>query len=133
MSLEDETIEKEVQPIRKIGLKEKIQADPGFPTTVISTIVSFTLSNLFFYGITGNPRAGMLAGLISIPLCVITNILDTEQDYKIWKETEGMRARGLPEILISKKPKYDWDYYEPLRKEIERFYSNDAETKQEAN
>lgn len=59
--------------------------------------------------------------------------MDTERDYQIWKETEGMRARGLPEILMPKKPKYDWNYYEPLRKEIERFYNNDAENKQEAS
>ncbi|KAK6113023.1 putative integral membrane protein [Brugia pahangi] len=132
MSTEDESI-KEVQPLRKIGLKEKLQADPGFPLTVVSTAVNFTLSSVFFYGVTGNPRASMLAGLISIPFCIITNILDTEKDYKIWKEAEGIRARGLPEILISRRPKYDWDYYEPLRKEIERFYNYDTENKQEAS
>ncbi|EFO24932.1 hypothetical protein LOAG_03553 [Loa loa] len=132
MSAEDEPI-KEVEIPRKVGMKEKLQADPGFPVSVVSTVVGFTLSNVFFYGITGNPRAGMLAGLISIPFCIITNILDTEQDYKIWKETEGMRARGLPEILIPKKAKYDWDYYEPMRKEIERFYNYNVENKQEAS
>uniref|UniRef100_A0A915PX91 Uncharacterized protein n=1 Tax=Setaria digitata TaxID=48799 RepID=A0A915PX91_9BILA len=123
----------EVHIPHKIGLKDKIEADPGFPTTIISTVVSFTLSNLFFYGVTGNPRIGMLAGLISIPFCAITNILDTEQDYKAWKETEGMRARGVPEILISKKVKYDWEYYEPLRKKIEQYYNHNAEDKQNSN
>ncbi|EJW75528.1 hypothetical protein WUBG_13563, partial [Wuchereria bancrofti] len=112
---------------------EKLQADPGFPVTVLSTAVNFTLSSVFFYGVTGNPRTGMLAGLISIPFCIITNILDTEKDYKIWKEAEGIRARGLPEILISRRPKYDWDYYEPLRKEIERFYNYDTKNKQEVS
>lgn len=42
-----------------------------------------------------------------------------------------MRARGLPEILIPKKPKYDWNYYEPLRKEIEDYYNYKAKSKEE--
>ncbi|VDK79145.1 unnamed protein product [Litomosoides sigmodontis] len=132
MTEENDQLAKDVQPPRKIGLKEKLLADPGFPVTIVSSMVNFTLSSLFVYGITGNPRVGMLAGLVSIPLCLIANVVDTEKDYQIWKEAEGMRARGLPEILIKKKPKYDWNYYEPLRKEIERFYNNDAENKQEA-
>ncbi|CAG9536038.1 unnamed protein product [Cercopithifilaria johnstoni] len=121
------------QSPRKIGLKDKLRADPGFPVTVVSTMISFTLSNSFVYGITGNPRAGLLAGLIIIPFCLITNVLDTERDYQIWKETEHMRARGLPSILFPKKAKYDWSHYEPLRKEIEQFYNRDTENKQEAS
>uniref|UniRef100_A0A0R3S2P9 PrgI family protein n=1 Tax=Elaeophora elaphi TaxID=1147741 RepID=A0A0R3S2P9_9BILA len=113
--------------------QEKLQADPGFPVTVVSTIINFTLSSLFFCGVTGNPRAGMFAGLLSIPFCLITNILDTERDYQLWKEMEGMRARGIPEILFPKKVKYDWSYYEPLRKEIEQYYNRDMENKQEAS
>lgn len=44
-----------------------------------------------------------------------------------------MRARGLPEILFPKKAKYDWGYYEPLRKEIERYSYFGPENKQETS
>lgn len=122
--------EHEAGPPRKIGIKDKMMADPGFPITVLSTFVNITLANMLVYGFSGNIRLGMLAGLITIPFSTITNMLDTERDYKIWKEAERIRSRGLPDILLMKKPKYDWDYYEPLRKEIDRFYGNTDGTDQ---
>ncbi|VDM96886.1 unnamed protein product [Thelazia callipaeda] len=121
MTSGDECVE-EVPLRRKIGLKEKVKADPGFLMTMMSTFVNFTLASMFLYGTTGNPRLGVLAGVLSVPFSAVTNILFTENDYKAWKETKQMRARGVPEIIIPKKVKYDWEYYEPLREEIERFY-----------
>lgn len=70
-------------------------------------------------------QACRFAGLITIPFCIITNIVDTERDYCNWKETRALRERGAPDLMFSKKVRYDWEYYEPLRNAIDQYYGYD--------
>ncbi|VDM39362.1 unnamed protein product [Toxocara canis] len=86
--------------------------DPGFPTTVISVLTNFILSNMFVFGITGNWRAGFLSGMLTIPFSSYLCVKDAEEDFERWKETKALRLRGVPDRFLPKRCKFDWSDYE---------------------
>uniref|UniRef100_A0A0M3HXV5 MFS domain-containing protein n=1 Tax=Ascaris lumbricoides TaxID=6252 RepID=A0A0M3HXV5_ASCLU len=86
--------------------------DPGFPTTVISVIANFILSNMFVFGITGNWRAGFLSGMMTIPISSYLCVKDAEADFERWKEMKALRLRGIPDRFLPKRAKFDWSDYE---------------------
>ncbi|VDK50900.1 unnamed protein product [Anisakis simplex] len=98
--------------IRKSSFQLFKNPDPGFSTTVISVTTNFILSNMFVFGITGNWRAALLSGMLTIPVSSYSCIKDAADDFERWKETKALRLRGVPERFIPHRSKFDWTDYE---------------------
>uniref|UniRef100_A0AC34Q2S5 Uncharacterized protein n=1 Tax=Panagrolaimus sp. JU765 TaxID=591449 RepID=A0AC34Q2S5_9BILA len=103
--------------IKKMGFWSNF--DPAFPTTAISMGANFILSNMFVFGLTGNAKLAYLAGVLTIPVSLISCVSAASEDFEKWKKMRHLREKGMPVKLMPYPYKFDWADYEIRKKQRE--------------
>ncbi|CAD5228864.1 unnamed protein product [Bursaphelenchus okinawaensis] len=86
--------------------------DPGFPVTALSSFMTFGLTQMMVYGVTGNAKTAFFCSLLTFPVSWTMGLMDAEQDFVKWKKTAALREKGISEKFMPYKVKYDWSDYQ---------------------